>query len=805
MKISWRRFLLLGLVVISTLVLIGCPDLFGDNDNGGNGSDGGGTIGIVDDGTDTDGDGLADYDEVQLHKTDPLLPDTDGDGVDDKTEVESPGLSPLLAELPIISVWVSRNPSLVLNKSTSAEESTEELNTQLQSHSSETSRQHQQSTEHVASHKEEVSAELSYGMGGASGSVSASASFEETTTNMSSSSWSQSSTNAAQTESQKAASVNISEEYSHGTITTGITLQNIGKRSVNLRNFSIDINLKDYTDVHAVPTALARLDAEIDSGLAEIALNAGSEKTFNLSHDEIQATLMYQVFQDPRKLAFDVGRSYVMEDNTGREINYASVAENVLTRTSTVSIDYGDGTVDVFLVATGVERDGNGDVVGMTMPEVFELISRASTNNPDTLSFDTEEVSEQIILENITRDGKLYANELREDDASRYKARWYRSSNASNATTTTNCNNLRLKPGNSLQLIYIKDTDGDGLIDRLEGRYGTDINEIDTDGDDVSDYKEVIDGTDPLNGSEIAGQYPGSITLYSLSGKSGEMLDHTGHVEDLSTISFSNGDTLNNAVSHIVIKDGEDGAGVGVLLFEEPQYAAGRVLYLQEGMPAMSRRLGFGNSHSQALMWTAHPSKDTDLHSLGFDNIVSSILVFDPDTIETDTDGDGIPDAVEQYLSEEVFQESDRQYSAESADYDSDGLNDWFELLFDLDPRNSKTNNLYQRDLYDSVGFLADVFPNGVYFFSEPDYGGVFEGYGALTDRALTDDNAIGSGNASSLYMIGSYLVALYPQPSWEGTPYGGWALKPIVPNYVRSSVSDLGGFSMRSFKIDNN
>ncbi len=314
-----------------------------------------------------------------------------------------------------------------------------------------------------------------------------------------------------------------------------------------------------------------------------------------------------------------------------------------------------------------------------------------------------------------------------------------------------------------------------------------------------------LSGTDPLNPEEIASQYPGSITLYSESGKSGQSLDHTGHAEDLSTLSFDNGDTLNNAVSHIVINDGEDGAGVGVLLFDEPHYGAGRVLYLQKDMPAMSRRLGFGNSHSQALMWTARPSEDTDLHRLGFGNIVSSILVFDPDTIKIDTDGDGIPDAVEQYLSEEIFQDNDRRYSPTSADYDSDGLNDWFELLFDLDPRNSKTNNLYRRDLYDSVGFLADVFPNGVYFFSEPNYGGVFEGYGTIEDPDLTDDNHIGRDNASSLYMKGSYQVVLYPEAEYGGTPYGGYLLHPFVPNYVTSSVSDLGGFRMRSFRILDN
>ncbi len=44
---------------------------------------------------DTDGDGLSDYDEVNVHGTDPLLADTDGDGMPDAWEIAN-GLDPLV-------------------------------------------------------------------------------------------------------------------------------------------------------------------------------------------------------------------------------------------------------------------------------------------------------------------------------------------------------------------------------------------------------------------------------------------------------------------------------------------------------------------------------------------------------------------------------------------------------------------------------------------------------------------------------------------------------------------------------------
>lgn len=45
-------------------------------------------LGTKDGVADTDGDGLSDYDEVKVYKTNPLKPDTDGDGNTDGAEVK---------------------------------------------------------------------------------------------------------------------------------------------------------------------------------------------------------------------------------------------------------------------------------------------------------------------------------------------------------------------------------------------------------------------------------------------------------------------------------------------------------------------------------------------------------------------------------------------------------------------------------------------------------------------------------------------------------------------------------------------
>ena len=48
------------------------------------------------------------------------------------------------------------------------------------------------------------------------------------------------------------------------------------------------------------------------------------------------------------------------------------------------------------------------------------------------------------------------------------------------------------------QAVIILDTDGDGLVDDLEGYYGTEIDNSDTDGDGYSDGEEIKNGYDPI-------------------------------------------------------------------------------------------------------------------------------------------------------------------------------------------------------------------------------------------------------------------------------------------------------------------
>ncbi len=48
------------------------------------------------------------------------------------------------------------------------------------------------------------------------------------------------------------------------------------------------------------------------------------------------------------------------------------------------------------------------------------------------------------------------------------------------------------------KIILSKDSDGDGIKDEIENKFGTDSQKEDTDNDGITDKKEIIDGTNPL-------------------------------------------------------------------------------------------------------------------------------------------------------------------------------------------------------------------------------------------------------------------------------------------------------------------
>jgi len=445
---------------------------------------------------DTDKDGLRDGVEVSQYHTSPTLADTDGDGATDDEEVHTTGFNPLIAELPKLDISISTAPSLALNATITGTTTANNYTAVLQSRSEAVSKGASSSTEATKSNSKTVSAELeaSYFPPGASGSVSATANWSESTTNTHSSSWSADSTAGAQSEYNRSVTEQSTTTFSNGNIKAGFSIINSGERAVNVTNLKIAVLKHNVFNYSAEPQLIAELVPR-DGTATSFQLANGSSKGPLLAEDNtIPAQTMQKLLADPRGLEFVVYSFDFADPQLTSTLNYTQIAQNTDARTALVIIDYGDGRVTKKMVATSARRDAKGNSAGLKMSEVLGIMNVSC-------------VTEQRTLLGIPVGNKVLkqVDNVAAVNTSPTKGFWLVVSSSPDAVDpTVNFEDITVRSRDIIRLIYVLDSDGDGLIDRDEMLYGTDIHNPDTDGDGISDGDEVRNGTDPLGVVSLA-------------------------------------------------------------------------------------------------------------------------------------------------------------------------------------------------------------------------------------------------------------------------------------------------------------
>jgi len=429
---------------------------------------------------DSDGDTLRDGREVFQFRTSPTLTDTEGDGVTDDVELATTGFSPLVAELPKLEIFVSTAPTLSLNATISSGATT--YNASLESREEAVSRGGSDSTEATKTNSQSISTEIegSPFPPSVSAKVSAEANWSSSTTSTRSSSWSADSTAASQQEFQR--SVEESAEFDDGTINVGFTIVNQGEKSVTLNNLKIAVLKRNVFNYNQFPRLITELVPK-EGASSEFDIANGASKGPLLATDtEVPALVMQNLLADPRGLEFVVSSFDFTDPN--RELNYTAISESAVARTALVVIDYGDGRIERYMVATSVKRDASGNSVGLTMAEVMEILQI-----PYTTVLQSRGGTDRTVLESV-RDVSI--------ESAVFTTWFVASSSDSVVDPSINFEDIVVKSRDVIQLSFEKDTDGDKLIDRHEMLYGTDIDVQDTDGDGIGDGDEVIADTDPL-------------------------------------------------------------------------------------------------------------------------------------------------------------------------------------------------------------------------------------------------------------------------------------------------------------------
>lgn len=494
---------------------------------------------------DSDGDTLRDGPEVNQFRTSPTLDDTDGDGAKDDEEVHTTGFNPLIAELPKLDISISTAPTLDLNFSGTSASGRESYSASLQSRSEAVSRGASSSTSTTKEKSESVSASLeaTFFPPGGSASVSASANWSEATTNTSASSWSGDSTSAAQDEYSSSVSEQGTVTFENGTIKVGFSIVNSGERSVTVTNLKIAVLKRNVFNYSAQPQLIAELVPRESTSASDIIqsfqMANGSSKGPLLAEDTgIPTQTMQNLLADPRGLEFVVS-SFDFSDPAldinnpeASTLNYTQIAQDTAARTALIIIDYGDGRVVKKMVATSAIRDAQGNSAGLTMAEILSIMN----------------VSYDVVLQDPDGDGVGREVLTRVEDVeavdptdSTLRAMWFVASSSPDATdSTVNFEDITLRPRDIIRLIYSKDSDNDGLTDRHEMLYGTNIKIADTDADGVNDGDEVELGTDPL----------GVVANANALQLNGEVLTLVGDGTDQSVDGKTQATLINGEIEH---------------------------------------------------------------------------------------------------------------------------------------------------------------------------------------------------------------------------------------------------------------
>jgi hypothetical protein len=480
----FNRSTLSGIAIL--FLLTGCG-------GGGDGDDG-------DDGSgDTDGDGLADRDEIELYKTSPVLADTDGDGFSDYDEIIEFGFdpsnnrykfNPLIADIPKVAVVLTSDPDIDLiytdsegvtvTTGTSREVTNQStlITTNTSTNGTKVEDQHTAGGELEVDEKGAPSGKLSY-------------EYVTTSTRESTSGWTQT---QIDDNKQVFAESEIIEDQrnittSGGSIAYSVTIQNEGDIAFTLTSLTLSAQGIDPDfEGRFKPVGNLDLDTTFSSFPATSIGPGGAAQNLVFANRNLDIGTAKDLLENSSGLITEVA-AYEVVDGDGRPYVHDETA--IAARTAMILIEYAPTagrSQEKYVVATNADpsafginvREAMQDILGIPyatnggiLTEVRNVAAEAATNGEWLLLHIYDSGPDRVVDEY-------------------------------NDSTPYNFDSLELKAGEVLHLVHINDADNDGLFDRQESIYRTDPLLFDTDGDGLlSDLDEVTAQSISIDGEAV--------------------------------------------------------------------------------------------------------------------------------------------------------------------------------------------------------------------------------------------------------------------------------------------------------------
>ena len=284
------------------------------------------------------------------------------------------------------------------------------------------------------------------------------------------------------------------ETASRGEIRGAVRVTNTGDWAFELDN--LFITLAQWQTTTGEFKTLATMEPDlIDQGGNGQTLQIGQSISLPVVADNVNPGLMKEFLANPNALMLDPAQ-YSLRNANGIDFNF--ITENAYKQTALITIDYGDGRVENYRVASAVDRYAAqtsnpddpaqpfqaGDPVGIEMGTVMDRILRLPYQvSPRGFAGGSVEVLTELNgTSNLTNSSGLPFPEDRLPGSVQRPAGYWviYTARDSQAADDLDFGRMLLQNGDQVRLVYVRDEDGDGLFKREEYVLGSSDETVDT-------------------------------------------------------------------------------------------------------------------------------------------------------------------------------------------------------------------------------------------------------------------------------------------------------------------------------------
>lgn len=444
---------------------------------------------------DTDDDGLSDCEERDTYGTSPVLADTDGDGFSDHRELVELGFhaennnykfNPLIADVPKIGIELTSTPAIGLlyddNQNVEQTVTVDRTSTFSTSQTSANSTSNGLAVEIGHTTGSSVSAGASVGFGGVEASAEVTTSYESSysTTSERTFTWSseQSQENSDSLSQAEGLARSAGTSVHGGYLAVPVNVVNEGDISFTVKNLTLGAVLIDPGS-SAILAPIANLNFDTTfAQFPEFTLGPnGASSNLTFINTGLDTATAQALLASSSGLTLSVA-SYELTDENGRALNHHLT--EIGAKTASVILDYagkGGHRTERYLVATN--------------------------SDPDLLKIDAKRALESILKVPYQLDdtgGLAGVRDVGSDVANRrfWKVLHLTTDGVDKSVTVFDpaapyaFDEISLKSGDVLHLIYMEDEDDDGLGRRQEIAFGSSDASTDSDTDGILDGDEVF-------------------------------------------------------------------------------------------------------------------------------------------------------------------------------------------------------------------------------------------------------------------------------------------------------------------------